>query len=88
MGSFYGLLRVETAVKQVPEYLEQQSQTSWQPVSVMLFYHSLTDMRFYCTLYLPCGVQSYFCWLVRVSLFIELGCPRDLGTVPWHFYDK
>ena len=28
------------------------------------------------------------CWLVRVSLFIELGCPRDLGTGPWHFYDK
>ena len=20
-----------------------------------------------------------YCWLVRVSLFIELGCPRDLG---------
>ena len=29
-----------------------------------------------------------YCWLVRVSLFIELGCPRDLGTGPWHFYDK
>ena len=22
---------------------------------------------------------AYYCWLVRVSLFIELGCPRDLG---------
>ena len=24
--------------------------------------------------------KRYYCWLVRVSLFIELGGPRDLGT--------
>ena len=23
----------------------------------------------------------------RVSLFIDFGCPEDLGTGPWHFYD-
>ena len=33
----------------------------------------------------PCGSKfdfnlSYFCWLVRVSLFIELGGAGDLGT--------
>ena len=31
----------------------------------------------------PTQIQSAkswpYCWLVRVSLFIELGCPRDLG---------
>ena len=28
----------------------------------------------------PAGMHSCsFCWLVRVSLFIELGCPGDLG---------
>ena len=25
-----------------------------------------------------CG-EHFFCWLVRGSLFIELGCPTDLG---------
>ena len=24
----------------------------------------------------------------RVSLFIDFGSPSDLGTGPWHFYDK
>ena len=34
---------------------------------------------------------SIYCWLVRVSLFIELGGAQDLGQgggSPWHFYDK
>ena len=24
----------------------------------------------------------------RVILVIELGCPQDLGKMPWHFYNK
>ena len=25
------------------------------------------------------ALKIHHCWLVRVSLFIELACPRDLG---------
>ena len=46
--------------------------------------------------YLPLPVQGpaplemfkLLAGLLRVSLFIDLGCPEDLGVRPWHFYDK
>ena len=30
-----------------------------------------------------CTISQVFCWLIRVSLFIELGGPQDLGTGWW-----
>ena len=29
-----------------------------------------------------------FCWLVRVSLVIEMRGTEDYRNIPWHFYDK
>ena len=50
---------------------------------INFFRHYTADINFF--RHYTAGIN---CWLVRVSLFIELGCPRDLGTGPWHFYDK
>ena len=36
--------------------------------------------------YIPvCLCMNHYCWLIRGSFVIELGCPANLVGTPWHF---
>ena len=78
----YSLAIITASVLLLSDYILHRNTPAWKINCVLLAFFTVyqhTNNYFTIAAISIERVYSIYCWLVRGSLFIDLGCPRDLG---------